>query len=654
MKKLKLIILGNKKVGKTKILNQLIGATFEIESQMITSPDKVIKKVKIKNNELLLLEIWDIPGSEFFLSSNKFFIKKSNIILLVYDITNRSSFDDLIIRLNQIKKINNEKETIYGVIGNKNDLYMNRVIEEEEGKNIANNNNALFFEISANDNIIIENIFIKLSEEYFERKVKNEKREEENAIKEGKTIINYDNGDKYIGYINNNKRDGKGKMIFNNGNIYDGDWLYDVFIKGIISYKNGEEYEGYINNNKREGKGKMKYNNGDIYDGNWINDFFINGIIKYKNGEEYEGYINNNKREIKGEMKYNNGDIYKGNWKNNLKEGKGEMKYNNGDIYEGDWKNDLKEGKGKMKYNNGDIYEGDWKNDLKEGQGKFINKKGYYEYEGEWNNNYFNGYVEKYYNKNKKLFQEYSINKNRKVLIINENNQKLELKFNNSIIEGEGIFSFINEKILIGTFNNNCNKTLMKGILFFKNEDIYEGDFDTNGNRLGKGIMKNINGEIFYGEFYNKNEGLFCLNEEDYNILKNINIKEKNLIELFNLNLNDLFYVGNYKDNKKEGEGILYMNKNNEFQNIIYKGNFKKDKKDGFGKIYFETGNIFESYWESDKIDKKESCIFYLNNEIQYKNNNFNVNEWIIFKNFEMFKIFGNNNKKIINKTIIR
>jgi hypothetical protein len=330
------------------------------------------------------------------------------------------------------------------------------------------------------------------------------------------------------------------------------------------------------------------------------------------------------------------------------------MKYNNGDIYEGDWKKDVKEGKGKMKYNNGDIYEGDWKNNLKEGKGKFINKKGYYEYEGEWNNDCFNGYVEKYYNKNKKLLQEYSINKNRKGLIINENNQKLELKFNNSIIEGEGIFNFINEKILIGTFNNNYNKTLMKGILFFKNEDIYEGNFDINGNRLGKGIMKNINGEIFYGEFYDNNEGLFCLNEEDYNILKNINIKEKNLMELFNLNLNDLFYVGKYKDNKKEGEGILYMNKNNEFQNIIYKGNFKKDKKDGFGKIYFETGSIFESYWESDKIDKKESCIFYLNNEIQYKNNKFNLNEWIIFINIEMFKIFGNINKKTINKTIIR
>ncbi len=175
-----------------------------------------------------------------------------------------------------------------------------------------------------------------------------------------------------------------------------------------------------------------------------------------------------------------------------------------------------------------------------------------------------------------------------------------------------------------------------------------------NGNRIGKGRMINKNGEIYYGEFYNNNEGLFCLNEEDYYILKNKNINEKNLIELFNLNLN-VFYLGNYKDNKKEGEGILYMNEKNEFQNyIIYKGHFKNNKKDGFGKIYFETGSIFESYWESDKIDKQKNCIFYLNNEIQYKTNNFNVNEWIIFINIKMMKIFGNINKKKIKKIIIR
>ena len=38
-----------------------------------------------------------------------------------------------------------------------------------------------------------------------------------------------------------------------------------------------------------------------------------------------------------------------------------------------------------------------------------------------------------------------------------------------------------------------------------------------NGNRIGKGKMINKNGEIYYGDFYNNNEGLFCLNEEDSN-----------------------------------------------------------------------------------------------------------------------------------------
>ncbi len=58
-----------------------------------------------------------------------------------------------------------------------------------------------------------------------------------------------------------------------------------------------------------------------------------------------------------------------------------------------------------------------------------------------------------------------------------------------------------------------------------------------------------MNGEIFYGEFYNNNEGLFCLNEEDYNIIKNININ--NLVEIFNFELKDLFYKDKNKNNKK-------------------------------------------------------------------------------------------------------
>ena len=61
---------------------------------------------------------------------------------------------------------------------------------------------------------------------------------------------------------------------------------------------------------KKEGKGIMKYNNGDIYDGKWINDKFVNGKIIYNNGNEYEGNCDDKKKKGHGIMKYKNEELY--------------------------------------------------------------------------------------------------------------------------------------------------------------------------------------------------------------------------------------------------------------------------------------------------------------------------------------------------------
>ena len=170
-----------------------------------------------------------------------------------------------------------------------------------------------------------------------------------------------------------------------------------------------------------------------------------------------------------------------------------------------------------------------------------------------------------------------------------------------------------------------------------------------NGNRIGKGKMINKNGEIYYGEFYNNNEGLFCLNEEDYYLLKNKNINNKN--EIFNCyELKDLFYKGNYKNNKKEGKGILYINNDN--YKKIYEGNFKEDLKDGFGKIYYETGSIFESYWKEDNIDEEKEAIFYLNKEIKFKKNGLYMIEWKKFINMKISNYYGNKSKEFKEENI--
>ena len=162
--------------------------------------------------------------------------------------------------------------------------------------------------------------------------------------------------------------------------------------------------------------------------------------------------------------------------------------------------------------------------------------------------------------------------------------------------------------------------------------------------------MKNKNKEKYHGEWYKKNEGLFCLNKDDLNILQK-NVNDNNIKDIFNINLKDIFYKGNYKNNLKDGEGILYIKKNNEFSNVIYKGNFKDDKKDGLGKIYFETGSVFEGNWKEDHFDKEKEAIFYLNNLIQFKKININIIEWCKIIEKELLKYYGNKNKEFDDET---
>jgi small GTP-binding protein len=95
-------------------------------------------------------------------------MRNIDIALLIYDITNRRSFKELNYWIQEVKEMNNKK-ILFVVIGNKCDLYEERVIEEEEGKKFANNNNALFFETSAEDYESVENAFFTICEEYLNK-----------------------------------------------------------------------------------------------------------------------------------------------------------------------------------------------------------------------------------------------------------------------------------------------------------------------------------------------------------------------------------------------------------------------------------------------------------------------------------------------------
>ena len=182
-KRVKFIIIGDKTVGKSCIINQFIEKQFVNEYIPTIGSDKIKKEIEIEG-KILNLEIWDTVGQEQYSAVNKIFIKNAQIALIVYDITNRKSFENLNNWYNLIFEINKDRNVIVGLTANKTDLYENQVVDSEEGKNFADEKKISFFETSAKDYESIENVFIQLSKIYINKvqKIVEEEIEERNSV----------------------------------------------------------------------------------------------------------------------------------------------------------------------------------------------------------------------------------------------------------------------------------------------------------------------------------------------------------------------------------------------------------------------------------------------------------------------------------------
>ena len=188
MENIKIIVVGETEVGKTCIINQYINQNFDFNHLPTIAMDKSKKEIEIENKNLNL-EIWDTAGQEQYRATNKIFMKEAKIALLVYDITNEKSFEQINYWHETVKDMNKEN-IIFCLVGNKNDLYEKRVISEEKGKKFAQEKKMLFFESSAMDYESIETIFKGACQEYLnlvkeeEKKMNSMKEEERKKMEE--------------------------------------------------------------------------------------------------------------------------------------------------------------------------------------------------------------------------------------------------------------------------------------------------------------------------------------------------------------------------------------------------------------------------------------------------------------------------------------
>ena len=145
------------------------------------------------------------------------------------------------------------------------------------------------------------------------------------------------------------------------------------------------KYIGNWKNNKKEGYGKLVSQNGDYYEGNWISDR-QHGLGKqgWSSGNFYLGQFASDLKEGLGEYHWKDGSFYMGEWKRNKMHGIGKHVWNDGKEYIGEWVSGAREGIGVMVDRNGSRYEGTFLNDRHHGLGILFEAggrilKGYWE-----------------------------------------------------------------------------------------------------------------------------------------------------------------------------------------------------------------------------------------------------------------------------------
>ena len=93
----KVVLLGESGVGKTSIISRFINDTFEEGLMTTTGASYAGKELIFKdfNNQVVKFEIWDTAGQEKYRSLTQIFYKDASIAILVYDITDSDSFEEL-------------------------------------------------------------------------------------------------------------------------------------------------------------------------------------------------------------------------------------------------------------------------------------------------------------------------------------------------------------------------------------------------------------------------------------------------------------------------------------------------------------------------------------------------------------------------------
>ena len=174
----KVIMLGDVAVGKTSLVTRFVDNEFKSAYHCTVGVEYKVKSLKIDPYTNVHLKIWDTCGEEKYRTITRQYYRDANGVVLVFDLTNKSSFDKLSGWLHDIKEYG-PKDTCVILVGNKSDVQDRKLFLFEEGKKFAMTYKMPYIEVSAKNGTNVLSMFENITKKMIDNVSLNEDNEDD-------------------------------------------------------------------------------------------------------------------------------------------------------------------------------------------------------------------------------------------------------------------------------------------------------------------------------------------------------------------------------------------------------------------------------------------------------------------------------------------
>ncbi|KAG0484953.1 hypothetical protein HPP92_009032 [Vanilla planifolia] len=161
----KLVLIGDSGVGKSNLLSRFTRNEFNLESKSTIGVEFATRTLNV-DGKIIKAQIWDTAGQERYRAITSAYYRGSVGALLVYDVTRRTSFENVERWLKELRQ-HTDPNIVVMLVGNKSDLRHLVTVSEDDGKALAERETLFFMETSALDSTNVENAFSEVLKQIY-------------------------------------------------------------------------------------------------------------------------------------------------------------------------------------------------------------------------------------------------------------------------------------------------------------------------------------------------------------------------------------------------------------------------------------------------------------------------------------------------------